>query len=168
MDSLGDVKVVSRDETNTSDDVKVVKVDEKTEVISESVDPWVPPSEWVDRLLDEYTGEHEGSTETLPAGSDPDRVVAAVLTMNECESVKVLRAIISDHHQDYTFDRVQMARLKELVEGHEACGMEYGEWAYLTSKTAGMDTFSSKILLFYLKSEQVSCTTGVPTPKSER
>lgn len=100
-------------------------------------DWWAPPAEWVARLLDEYTGQHGGDTETLPAGSDPDRVVAAVLTLNEEESVKVLRAVIADHHQDYTFDRVQMNRLKELVEGHEACEMEYGEWSYSVAKMAG-------------------------------
>jgi hypothetical protein len=119
-------------------DVKAIGLDEKTEVVPESPDRWAPPNEWLARLLDEYTGQHGDDTETLPAGSDPDRVVAAILTLNEEESVKVLRAIIADHHQDYTFDRVQMNRLKEIVEGHEACGMEYGEWSYVVSKTAGL------------------------------
>lgn len=119
-------------------DVKAIGLDEKTEVVPESPDRWAPPNEWLARLLDEYTGQHGDDTETLPAGSDPDRVIAAILTLNEEESVKVLRAIIADHHQDYTFDRVQMNRLKEIVEGHEACGMEYGEWTYVVSKTAGL------------------------------
>jgi hypothetical protein len=119
-------------------DVNVVGLDEKTETVPVSPDGWAPATDWIARLLDEYTGQHGGDTETLPAGSDPDRAVAAILTMNEDQSVKVLRTIITEHHQDYTFDKVQMSRLKELVQGHEACGMEYGEWAYQTCKTAGL------------------------------
>lgn len=106
-------------------DVKVAGVDEKTEVASNG---WAPPGEWLARLIEEYSGKHGGDTETLPAGSDPHRVAAAVLTMNEDEAVKVLKAVIEDHHQDYTFDRVQMNHLKKLVEGNESCGMEYSEW----------------------------------------
>lgn len=116
-------------------DVKVVGVDEKAEVIPER---WAPPNEWLTRLVGEYSGNHDGNTETLPAGSDPDRVAAAVLTMDESASTRVLRAIIEDHRQDYTFDQAQMTRLKKIVEGNEACGLEYGEWAYLTCKTAGL------------------------------
>lgn len=117
------------------DDVKVVVVDEKTEAVP---DHWTPPLGWLDRFVDEYSGRHGQDTETLPAGSNPDRVAASVLTLNEEESVAILRSIIADHHQDYTFDHVQMNHLRGLVEGHEACGMERGEWAYQTCKTAGL------------------------------
>lgn len=125
MDSLGDVKAIDIAE----------KVNEKIDPVP---DRWAPPNEWLTRLVDEYSGKHGGDTETLPAGSDPDRVATAILTMNEDESVKVLTAFIQDHHQDYTFDRIQMNRLKEIVEGNEACGLDYGEWSYLTCKMAGL------------------------------
>ncbi|KAB5585198.1 oligopeptide transporter 2 [Coniochaeta sp. 2T2.1] len=128
MDSPGDVKVAG------------VGIDEKTEIVVP--DRWAPPNEWIDRLVDEYSGKHGAGTETLPAGSDPDRVAAAVLTMNEDESVAFLKAMIAEHHQDYTFDRVQMNHIKEIFEGHEACGMEYGEWAYQTSRLAGLMDWS--------------------------
>jgi hypothetical protein len=111
MDSLGDIKAVG--------------VNEKTDTIPEH---WTPPTEWLTRFVDEYSGKHGGDTETLPAGSDPERVAAAVFTMNEEDSVAALKAIIKDHHQDYTFDKAQMHRLAEIVEGNQACGMEYGEW----------------------------------------
>ncbi|KAM0807083.1 putative Oligopeptide transporter 2 [Seiridium cardinale] len=116
-------------------DVKVVNVDEKTDALPEN---WVPPEEWLQRLADEYSGQHGGGTETLPAGSDINRVVAAVFTMNEEESVKALRNTIEAHQKDYTFDHVQMRHITELVEGNQACGMEYGEWAYATCKMAGL------------------------------
>ncbi|KAI0481607.1 oligopeptide transporter 2 [Xylaria cf. heliscus] len=116
-------------------DVKAVDINEKTDALS---DHWVPPNEWIARFLDEYSGNHGGNTETLPAGSDPDRVAASVFTMNEEESVNILRSIIRDHQDDYTFDQAQMSRIAQLVEGNEACDMEYGEWAYVTCKTAGL------------------------------
>lgn len=117
------------------DDAKTVGVDEKT---VPTPDHWEPPSEWLLRLIAEYSGQHAAGTETLPPGGDLNRVAAAVFTMNEEESVKRLKSIIDAHRQDYTFDHVQMHRLTELVEGNEACGMEYGEWAYVTCKTAGL------------------------------
>jgi hypothetical protein len=123
-------------EMYSSGDVKVVGVDEKR--IDTSPDRWVPPNEWLMRLVDEYSGQHGGNSETLPAGSDANRIALAVLTMNEEESVKVLRSIIAGHQQDYTFDQALMHRLTELVEGNEACRMEYGEWAYVICKTAGL------------------------------
>jgi hypothetical protein len=98
----------------------------------------VPPNAWLTRLVEEYGGQHGGDSETLPAGSDPNRIAVAIFTMNEEESVKVLRSIIEGHQQDYTFDQALMHRLIELVKGNEACEMEYGEWAYVTCKTAGL------------------------------
>ncbi|KAH8647651.1 oligopeptide transporter 2 [Xylariales sp. PMI_506] len=124
----GDVK------TSSHDDSKVVGLNEKVSTLP--AEGWVPPSEWLQRLIDEYAGQHDG--ETLPPGSDPDRVAAAIFTLNEEESVKMLQAIIHDHQHDYSFDHVVMQRLKDLVEGNEACEMEYGEWAYVTCKTAGI------------------------------
>jgi hypothetical protein len=120
---------------NSIGDVKLVGIDEKTEAIP---DRWTPPLEWVERFVDEYSGNHGEDTETLPAGSDPDRVAAAVLTLNEEESLAVLRSLVNDHHQDYTFDHVQMNRIRDIIEGNEACNMDPGEWAYLTCKTAGL------------------------------
>lgn len=116
-------------------DSKVASFNEKTE---SSPDRWVPPNEWLSRLVDEYSGKHGGETETLPPGCDPNQAAVAVFTMNEEESVKVLRSIIENHQQDYTFDHVQMQRITELVQGNEACDLEYGEWAYVTCKTAGL------------------------------
>jgi len=118
---------------DTFDDLKSVGINEKIDALS---DRWVPPDEWLMRLVDEYGGQHGG--ETLPAGSDPNRIAVAVFTMNEEESVKILKAIIDGHQHDYTFDQVLMHRLTELVEGNHACGMEYSEWAYVTCKTAGL------------------------------
>lgn len=117
-------------------EVKVAGVDEKR--IDASPDRWVPPNEWLQRLIDEYGGQHGGESETLPAGSDPNRVADAIFSMNEDESVKMLKSIMEAHHQDYTFDQKLMHRLAELVEGNQACEMEYGEWAYVTCKTAGL------------------------------
>ncbi len=95
-----------------------------------------PPEEWVQRLVEEYVGQHDG--EALPPGSDPDRTARAILTLNEEESLKTLRSISESQQGDYSFDQVLMRRIRELIEGHEACGMEQGEWAYTTCKTAGM------------------------------
>lgn len=114
-------------------DVKVAAVNEKA---ASSPDRWAPPEEWIERLKAEYLGQHGG--ETLPAGNDPDRVAYAIFTMNEEESVKILKSLIEGHQHDYTMDQVLMRRMIELVEGHEACEMEHGEWAYVTCKTAGM------------------------------
>ncbi|KAL1867167.1 hypothetical protein VTK73DRAFT_4279 [Phialemonium thermophilum] len=114
------------------EDAKVAIVNEKSDVPPAR---WVPPGEWLSRLAAEYVGEHGG--ETLPPGAEVDRVVAAILTLNEEESVDTLRTVIEEHRDDYTFDSVLMHHLKDLVEGHEACGMEAGEWAYVICKTAG-------------------------------
>ncbi|KAK8090489.1 OPT-domain-containing protein [Apiospora hydei] len=95
-----------------------------------------PPAEWLDRLKAEYTGDHGG--EALPAGADPDRMVECVLTLNEEESIQVLKELLETQKEDYSIDRQMMARLSELVEGCEACGMEQGEWAYEVCKRAGL------------------------------
>lgn len=59
---------------------KVAGLDEKR--IDASPNPWIPPNEWLQRLIDEYGGQHGGESETLPAGSDPNRVADAIFTMN--------------------------------------------------------------------------------------
>lgn len=101
-----------------------------------STESWTPPIAWLERLKADYTGQHDG--ETLPPGSDPDRVVEAVFTMNEPSSVEVLNFYINEHSTDYTFDRVLMGRIKDLVRGYKACDMEESEWDYQVCKTAGM------------------------------
>lgn len=118
-------------------DVRVVGVEEKGRDASLS-DRWTPPNEWLQRLVDEYSGEHGGQSETLPAGSDPDRIATAIFTLNEEESVKILQSLVDGHLKDYTIDHNLLRRCAELVEGNTACGMEYGEWAYVTCKTAGL------------------------------
>jgi len=132
-----ELEAVDLDEDRYSPgEAKVAGVDEKR--IDAPPDRWIPPNEWLQRLIDEYGGQHGGESETLPAGSDPNRVADAIFTMNEDESVKMLKSIMEAHHQDYTFDQKLMHRLAELVEGNQGCEMEYGEWAYVTCKTAGL------------------------------
>lgn len=100
------------------------------------MEQWIPPNDLLVRFTQEYTGQHGG--ETLPPGSDPDRVAFAVITMNEKQAVDILEIIIQSHSHDYTFDTRLMQHCKELVAGNQAWGMEYGEWAYETSRTAGL------------------------------
>jgi OPT family small oligopeptide transporter len=95
-----------------------------------------PPPEWLERLKGEYTGQHGG--ETLPAGCDPDRMVTSILTLGPEEAVQVLRDLLVSQKDDYTIDRVMMARVAELVGGAEACGMKREEWAYEVCKRAGL------------------------------
>lgn len=118
-----------------SGDLKNVEVHEKTDASSER---WEAPTEWLERFIDEYSGRHGGDTETLPPGSDPNLVAAAIFTMNEEESIAALASLIESQQQDYTFDHVQMARIKELIKGSEVCDMEQGEWSYELCKTAGL------------------------------
>jgi hypothetical protein len=134
-----------RDHDAVSADDKVVHVvEEKSEVSQahyEKVEDspersWSPPTEWLERFKDEYSGKHDG--EALPAGSDPDLVAAAIFTRDEDDSVKVLNKYIEGHQKDYSFDRVLMRRLELLVQGSEAAEMEQGEWSYAICKTAGM------------------------------
>lgn len=101
-------------------------------------DQWVPPEQWIDRLLTEYSGNHSGNSETLPTGSDINRIVAAIFTLNEEESVKVLKDIFENSKNDYTIDQNLLRRCGELIQGHEACEMEEGEWAYTVCKQAGI------------------------------
>ena len=115
------------------DEQKVVSLHEKAEV---SPERWAPPQEWLQRLVDEYEGRHDG--EALPAGSDPERVAISLFTLNEEESVKMMRSFTESQRNDYTIDQSLLRRLDELIQGNEACGMEQGEWAYTTCKWAGI------------------------------
>lgn len=127
------------DDKDLSGDSKVVHINEKRLDTSPGAsEGWVAPDEWHLRLIEEYSGQHSGQSETLPAGSDPDRIAAAIFTLNEDESIKVLKSLIEGYHNDYTIDHKLIERCSELVEGNIACGMEYDEWAYVTCKTAGL------------------------------
>ncbi|KXJ93663.1 oligopeptide transporter 2 [Microdochium bolleyi] len=95
-----------------------------------------PPIEWLDRLKAEYTGQHGG--ETLPAGCNPDRMARAVLTFEVEKSVEILKDLLATQKDDYTIDQRMLARLRELVQGHEACDMTMGDWSYEVSKRAGL------------------------------
>lgn len=128
------------DEKHSLGDVKAVSANEKRLDTSPSPSPsdrWVAPNEWLQRLVEEYSGQHGGDSETLPAGSDPNRIASAILTLNEEESVEILKSLIEDHRNDYSIDHNLLQRCAELIEGSTACGMEYGEWAYVICKTAG-------------------------------
>ncbi|KAK2593332.1 hypothetical protein QQS21_008975 [Conoideocrella luteorostrata] len=97
---------------------------------------WTPPEEWLQRLVDEYGGQHDG--ETLPAGSDVTRVATAIFTLNEEESVSVMRSFLDGQGNDYTIDHKLIEQLSRLVDGNEAYGIEQGEWAYVVCKWAGI------------------------------
>ena len=136
---INQVETLAADDKNVDDiysdekNVDEAYPDEKT-----AKDPgqWTPPQEWYERIKDEYSGQHEG--EALPPGCDPDRFALAIFTMSPEQSVECLVAILENLDNDYTFDRVQAARMVELVAGNEACGLEYSEWAYQVTKTAGI------------------------------
>ena len=100
-----------------------------------SVTPF-PPTEWLDRLKADYTGQHGG--ENLPAGCDPDRMATAVLTLNEDESTAVLEDLLVSQKDDYTIDQQMLARMRDLIRGNKACEMEQGEWSYEICKQAGL------------------------------
>jgi hypothetical protein len=129
-------------EKYSPDDVNVADVDEKRITQYDSSpslsDSWLPPEEWLERLVEEYSGQHGGESETFPAGADPNRTANAIFTFNEEQSVKILESLIQDHQTDYTIDHNLLNRCRELIQGHTACGMEEGEWAYVTCKTAGL------------------------------
>jgi len=116
-------------ESNEDIQDEKVKVDETA--------GWTVPEEWIARFIDEYTGEHGGQSETLPPGADPEMTARAVLTYHQDEAAELLRERIEAPDYDYNFDTVFFERCKSLVQGPEACGYEYGDWAYITSKTAG-------------------------------
>jgi hypothetical protein len=139
MDSLDILPHVDQRDTTTPplEDDKTESVDKLEDEKVETVGEWSVPEEWISRFIDEYTGEHGGQTETLPPGSDPERTARAVLTMHQDEAVKLLQDRLNAPDHDYNFDTVFFERIKMLVQGPEACGYEYGDWAYITSKTAG-------------------------------
>lgn len=97
---------------------------------------WVCPADWAERLRLEYSGNHEG--ETLPAGSDVDRVIEAVMTFSPEEAVQKLEQAIEIHHRDLSFMEPVMDRIKLLVQGHEAAGLDYDDWRYTVCKQAGL------------------------------
>lgn len=111
----------------------VVDLDEKGSTGSSRT---FPPVDWLQRLKAEYTGEHDG--EALPAGADLDRMVNAILTINPEDSIQVLRSLLESQQEDYSIDRRMMARIAQLIEGHEPCEMEQGEWEYEVCKRAGL------------------------------
>jgi hypothetical protein len=116
---------------------KVANVSEYEEKIEHAHSPdEFPPTEWLERLKAEYSGQHQG--ETLPAGCDPDRMAAAILTLNVDESVKVLKDLLVSQKDDYTIDRRMMSHLSDLTQGSEACEMERDEWVYQVCKHAGL------------------------------
>lgn len=97
---------------------------------------WVPPEEWVQRLVSEYTDKHVG--ETLPPGSDPLRVAKAILTLSEDEAVAVFLEFRESQRNDYTIDQKLLQQIEELAKGPKHCDMEEGEWAYTVCRTAGI------------------------------
>ncbi|KAE9363835.1 oligopeptide transporter 2 [Stipitochalara longipes BDJ] len=129
-------------EKELPDDVRVIGADEKRidgyDLSPSLSDRWLPPEEWLDRFVQEYSGQHGGDSETLPAGANANRVATSVLTFNEEESVKILESLIEDHQTDYTIDHNLLLRCRDLIQGHTACEMEEGEWAYVVCKTAGL------------------------------
>lgn len=108
---------------------------EHAEVRSPDSEKWTCPPEWHTRLVEEYTGNHEG--ESLPPGADVDRAVAAILTLSPDASVAVLKDTLVVHARDLTFMDTARANIERLLQGHEALGMDYDDWAYETCKTAG-------------------------------
>jgi len=97
---------------------------------------WQCPPDWAERMRNEYSGNHEG--ETLPTGSDVDRVIAAVMTFGPEEAVKKLEQAIDIHHRDLSFMKPYMERIKLLVQGPEASGLDYEDWQYVVCKQAGL------------------------------
>jgi hypothetical protein len=122
------------DDLDDLDKGKDVLHDEK---VQEAGSDWTVPEDWISRFVDEYSGQHSGQSETLPPGSDPELTARAVLTFHQDEAVKLLQERVNQEMYDYNLDTVLFARMKLLVQGPEASGMEYGDWAYLCSKTAG-------------------------------
>lgn len=133
-------RITTELDTPLAEDNNEKKLDSHDDVQDEKVDTnagWVVPEEWIARFIDEYTGEHSGKSETLPPGSDPELTARAVMTFHEEEAKKLLEERVNARDYDYNFDTVMMERLKMLIQGPEACGYEYADWAYITSKTAG-------------------------------
>jgi hypothetical protein len=126
-----------REHDLVSADDKIAHVVDRS-VTEKGEGQWVPPEEWLERFKQEYSGRHGGDSETLPAGSDPDLVAAAIFTRNEDDSVDVLIKYIEGHQTDYTFDQALMRHIELLVKGNKAADMEQGEWSYTLCKTAGL------------------------------
>jgi len=119
------------------------RLDEKNEIGSypdakahQEASGWTPPEEWLERLKEEYSGR--GEYESLPPGGDLDRFALAIFTMGVEHSVDCLHGILNNLQNDYTFDQVQAARMRVLVQGHEVSGLDYDEWAYQVCKMAGI------------------------------
>ncbi|CZT53105.1 related to Oligopeptide transporter 2 [Rhynchosporium secalis] len=126
------------DEKDKTGDREVLDVKEDKRYSEISLeDIWTAPQEWHRRLVAEYTGQHDGKSETLPAGSDPERVARAILTLNEEESLKELRSLVENCSNDYTIDYVLIERCKQLLEGSAACELSPEDWSYVLCKTAG-------------------------------
>lgn len=123
------------DSIETHEKTHDVNVDEKRGA-AETQESWLPPEEWLERFKSEYTGQHGG--ETLPPGSDPDRVAEAIFTLSVSQAVDRLKSIIAEHAQDYSFDTALMQRCKDLSEGREACGMKEDDWDYEVCRLAGL------------------------------
>ena len=138
MDTLDILPHVDRHEPETplDEDKMTSKDDVQDEKVGE-VTAWSVPEDWISRFIDEYSGEHGGQSETLPPGSDPEMTARAVLTMHEDEAVKLLKERLDAPDHDYNFDSVFWERMKLLVQGPEAYGQEYADWAYMTAKAAG-------------------------------
>lgn len=103
--------------------------------ISPETDTWTCPPDWHARLRAEYTGNHEG--EALPPGADVDRAVDAIMTFPPGRAVEVLKETLEWHARDLTFMDTARTNIERLLTGHEACEMDYDDWAYETCKTAG-------------------------------
>jgi hypothetical protein len=54
-------------------EIKVAGVDEKR--TDASPDGWVRPSEWLQRLIDEYGGQHGGESETCQLAAIPIKLL---------------------------------------------------------------------------------------------
>ncbi|KAI1268163.1 hypothetical protein F5Y18DRAFT_377615 [Xylariaceae sp. FL1019] len=113
----------------------ITECDEKQETTATAA---FPPDEWLQRLKADYTGRHDGGSETLPPGCDPDRMASAVLTLNEEDAAQTLRDLLKSQADDFTIDRRMVDRIRQLVQGYKACDMEHDDWAYELCKLAGL------------------------------
>ena len=134
MESSKETEPVSVRDTGSSDhDDKRIAYDEKKEL---SAEPWTPPQDWIQRLIAEYDGQHDG--EALPPGADIPRVATSILTLNEEQALETIHSYLRSQENDYTIDQKLLQRLGELTQGNEFCHMERGDWEYETCKMAGI------------------------------
>ena len=133
-----DINQVPRigNEIDTFDDWNEKKLVERDGSPSFQPAGWTPPDEWLARFIDSYTGEHSG--ETLPPGADVVRTALAVFTMNEEDSLVYLKGFLQEFHNDYTINTDFQQYIRDLVLGHEHCQLSYSDWAYETSRVAGV------------------------------